>query len=192
VTDGGAAMHPKPLVGAGDGGSGSDAAATDAAGADAGDAAAASQDAAVDAAALDAAAPGTDAASPGSDAGGGNDAGGACSSGSTCDDFSLATSGLHAGNIWITRLRASLPAAALGNGDLHLEAAPSQTPVTGRYTADHFTDPHFDPCRDSLPAATPGDAAAAIRGRLGRHAGDGVTLLFTVLGIVLLAKTRRR
>jgi hypothetical protein len=47
----------------------------------------------------------------------------------TFDDLTLATNGLSAGNVWVTRLRAMLPVDALTSGDLRLQAAP-QTAVS--------------------------------------------------------------
>jgi hypothetical protein len=111
-----------------------------------------------------------------------------CAPPAACDDFALATRDLHAGSIWLTRLRASLPASALGAGDLRLEAAPSQTQVTGVRSASTFSDPGYDPC--SAPAAPSADSG--VQARLQRRAGDGVTVLVGIAGAFVLLKRRRR
>ena len=50
------------------------------------------------------------------------------------DDLELALSGLHREDVWLTRIRADLPAAAL-NADLIIEAHPSQTTVNNVHNA---------------------------------------------------------
>jgi len=55
------------------------------------------------------------------------------------DDLTVAMRGLHPQDIWVTRLRASLPAGAL-TGDLRLEAAPGQSEVTNVHYATGYTD----------------------------------------------------
>lgn len=51
------------------------------------------------------------------------------------DDLELARKGLHASDVWVTRLRADLPASALAT-DLILEAHPDQTPVSNVHNAN--------------------------------------------------------
>ncbi len=51
------------------------------------------------------------------------------------DDLALATDGQHATNLWVTRVRAFLPAGALGAGDLRLTASSPQTQVTNVHYA---------------------------------------------------------
>lgn len=50
------------------------------------------------------------------------------------DDFVLATSGMNVAGVWVTRLRANLPAATLSQ-DLRLEAAPEQVGISTQYLA---------------------------------------------------------
>lgn len=50
------------------------------------------------------------------------------------DDLELAVQGMNRADVWVTRLRANLPVAAL-NEDLRLEAHPKQEIVTGFYVA---------------------------------------------------------
>ena len=68
---------------------------------------------------------GADAGDAGADAGAeaGIDAG--STNQAVCDDLVVATRGLHPQDVWMTRLRANLPAAALST-DLLLEASPNQ------------------------------------------------------------------
>jgi len=51
------------------------------------------------------------------------------------DDLALATNGLHATDVWVTRVRALLPVDALGTGDLRLVASASQTTVSNQHFA---------------------------------------------------------
>jgi hypothetical protein len=75
--------------------------------------------------------------------------GGACSATSVpCDDLSLAMTGIIPGNLWVTRLRAFLPASALGQ-DLIIEAGPSQTAVSSYHQTSTYTDPSYQACPDS-------------------------------------------
>ena len=55
------------------------------------------------------------------------------------DDLDVAMRGLHPQDIWVTRLRASLPAGAL-TGDLRLEAAPRQSEVDNVHYATAYAD----------------------------------------------------
>lgn len=87
------------------------------------------------------------------DAGEGNDAGtsdrdaGRASppspAGAEClylDDIDVALRGLHPRDVWVTRLRASLPANTLSAGDLRLEAAAQQTTVDNVHYATVYAD----------------------------------------------------
>jgi hypothetical protein len=56
------------------------------------------------------------------------------------DDIDVAMRGLHPQDIWVTRMRASLPANALSAGDLRLEAAHEQRPVINVYYAQSYAD----------------------------------------------------
>ena len=55
------------------------------------------------------------------------------------DDLDVAMRGLHASDIWVTRLRASLPVGAL-TGDLRLEASFVQREVDNVHYATGYTD----------------------------------------------------
>jgi hypothetical protein len=71
----------------------------------------------------------------GDDAGYGYDAGdyGPCAA---FDDLTAATSGLYIGDVWVTRLRAKLPVAALAQ-DLVLQASATQGPVFNLHRAPY-------------------------------------------------------
>jgi hypothetical protein len=56
------------------------------------------------------------------------------------DDIDVALRGLHPADVWVTRLRANLPANALGAGDLKLEAASDQTPLSNVHYAAGYDD----------------------------------------------------
>jgi hypothetical protein len=58
------------------------------------------------------------------------------------DDLAVALTGMHPTDVWVTRLEAELPRAALDT-DLVLEAAASQTEVNGAVVAPRFVNP---PC----------------------------------------------
>ena len=62
------------------------------------------------------------------------------------DDLDVALVGLHPGDTWVTRLRSILPAGALSEGDLHIQAATPQTPVSNFYRAAVYDDPAYNPC----------------------------------------------
>ncbi len=101
---------------------------------------------------------GGDASSDAGDGGmlGTPDAGPACyryvSACDALDDLDVALTGMHQSDVWVTRLRAFLPASAL-NGDLRLEAA-AQSIVPSAHHTDTYTEAGYDPC---------GDAGAAIQ-----------------------------
>jgi hypothetical protein len=56
------------------------------------------------------------------------------------DDLDLATAGMNPKDVWLTRLRAQIPAQILQLGDLKLEAHPSQTLVTNEHQALRYSD----------------------------------------------------
>jgi MYXO-CTERM domain-containing protein len=151
--------------------------------------------------------PGSDAGADASDEGGAGDAGAGCTKQVMgCDDFDdldVAIRGLHPTDVWITRLRADLPIAALST-DLRLEAAPSQTAVPSFHQTTSFTDPSFDPCgsvrsaRSSFepppPTSQPADdgACACRSARMQDAAGTAVVVALGALGASLAMRRRRR
>jgi MYXO-CTERM domain-containing protein len=89
------------------------------------------------------------------------------------DDISVATTGMATADVWLTRLRMNLPAPVLGQGDLHI-AATTQTLVSNRHQVP--TPGANEGC------ATHGDS----------DPGNWTALAFGALGVVLVARRRRR
>jgi hypothetical protein len=90
----------------------------------------------------DTGAPGSDAATY-SEAGTGNPCTDSCGG---FDDLDIALVGMHPGDTWVTRMRSVLTVAVLSTGDLQIEAASSQTPVSNQYQALVYDDPTYSPC----------------------------------------------
>jgi hypothetical protein len=70
------------------------------------------------------------------------------------DDLTLASSDLDPNNTWVTRMRATVPANVLTEGDLVIEAASSQTPVSNQHKAAVYDDPTYDACPNGGGCAT--------------------------------------
>ena len=64
----------------------------------------------------------------------------------TGDDLEVALVGLHPASVWLTRLRAIIPASALSEHDLVLQAAATQTPVSSQHATNRYDDPTYSPC----------------------------------------------
>jgi hypothetical protein len=101
------------------------------------------------------------------------------------DDLDVALVGMHPGDTWVTRLRAILPVDALGEGDLHVQASDSQSPVSRQYNVNSYDDPRYSPC----PANGGCSAGAAHPGLVERGVLAGV---FGFVGIALLRRRTRR
>jgi hypothetical protein len=69
------------------------------------------------------------------------------------DDLDVALKGMHASDVWVTRLRAVLPANALSEGDLRLEASKDQSPVSSAHYAAYYTDEDRSSTRSSCAGA---------------------------------------
>ena len=93
------------------------------------------------------------------------------------DDLQVATFGLHQNDIWLTRLRAELPVAALTT-DLKLEPHPSQTGVSNLHTAQN------------PPGSGPNGASIAPRKR--SSLGTGIVVVGAMLFVSRMLKRRRR
>jgi hypothetical protein len=65
------------------------------------------------------------------------------------DDLEVASAGLDPSNLWVTRMRAQVPASVLSEGDLVLQASASQTDVSNRHFASVYDDPAYNPCGNS-------------------------------------------
>jgi hypothetical protein len=144
----------------------------------------------------------------GSSSAGGGDAGVACGSKTVqpCDDLDVAMVGI-AGNPWLTRLRASFPAAALST-DMVLEATTSQLPVSSQHSTNAYTVPSYDPCPPATSAATmatvpamqaaPPSSAGGCACRIAKarrghgRAMDAALLLFGAAGFAMRLRRRSR
>ncbi len=119
-----------------------------------------------------------------------------CATPASCDDLAVATMGIN-GPLWVTRLLANLPAAALTT-DLVLEATASQTPVTNLHTTEKYTDPTYNPCAGTGATgatATSGQGSScALPTKNSRRArvAHGVELSFGAALIALALRRRRR
>jgi len=118
------------------------------------------------------------------------------------DDLDVGNDGLHAGDVWVTRLRANLPVSALST-DLELAASADQSIVSPVHQTSTFTDPTFDPCAQTRPrssSTSSGDITVTPRG-----GADGCTCrsasskdglgTWLVIGLTMVALplvTRRR
>jgi MYXO-CTERM domain-containing protein len=71
-----------------------------------------------------------------------------CGSQVSCDDLALAQTGIATGRLWVTRLRADLPASALSK-DLILEATMTQDTASNLHSTSTYTDPNYNPCPGS-------------------------------------------
>ena len=100
------------------------------------------------------------------------------------DDLSVAAVGLDPASTWVTRMRAILPASALSEGDLVIEAAPSQNPVSSNHTASHYDDPTYDPCPNGSGGCSATDEAPMFSGRA------LVVGAFAFLGIAIVKRRR--
>jgi hypothetical protein len=147
----------------------------------------ASSDASVDAGALEAGEAGGDAASDasGDDGGLDNEGGTAFDASSptdpcaSFDDLTAATSSLRIGDIWVTRLRAKLPVAALAQ-DLVLQASPQQISVS---------NVHYAPASTSPPASGSDCESAPHR----RESFSALALAaLTAAGVSLLRRRNRK
>ena len=98
------------------------------------------------------------------------------------DDLDVAMRGLHPQDVWVTRLRASLPAGALAAGDLRLEAASEQSDVVNVHYATGYTD------EQSAAAGTRNACVSAPKQRT----AFGSWALAAVSAIAAVALLRRR
>ncbi len=137
---------------------------------------------------------------------GGEDGGVACTKMvSGCDgfdDLDVGAAGLHAEDVWVTRLRADLPVSALAT-DLELAASAEQVELSPAHKTSKFTDPLFDPCTGTRSRGTSGSASSG--GNVTNAGADGCTcraaplkeglgtwLLIGVTMVALPFLTRRR
>lgn len=104
----------------------------------------------------------------------------------TFDDDTVALTGLHRSDVWVTRLRAELSGAECAAGDLELEPSPDRDALPATLKTEKFTDPKFDPCAN----ADTGGGSCACRTTARRV--DVVPALLAALGVASILRTRRR
>jgi hypothetical protein len=120
------------------------------------------------------------------------------------DDLDVASRTLHAGDVWVTRLRADLPVGALAT-DLELAATDDQSELSPTHKTSKFTDPRYDPCtglsgtstsqKPSSNAFTPSDGADGCTCRtapIKEGLGTWVLIGMTMIALPLVARRRRR
>jgi hypothetical protein len=98
------------------------------------------------------------------------------------DDIAVALRGLHPKDVWLTRLDADLPRAALAK-DLNLKPAAAQLPVDNWIRVDAAVG---DPCPSAVPPAILGPN----RPRRGPEIGMGLALA-TFAALALARRARR-
>jgi hypothetical protein len=101
------------------------------------------------------------------------------------DDLDVATTGLDPNSIWVTRLRAQVPANILSEGDLPLQASGSQVPVSSQHFATVYDDPAYNPCPKGGGCATADQPLVVSQRFL-------VAGAFAFLGAALVRRRRRR
>lgn len=99
------------------------------------------------------------------------------------DDLAVATKGMALTQVWVTRLRAVLPADALSAGDLRLEPTRPQTPVANVHVAAHYAD-------EVKAAEDDGGGSCVSAPR--SHSTFGAWALGSLAGLALVARLRRR
>jgi hypothetical protein len=153
-------------------------------------------DAEIESAVPEAAAPDSsdDGSSTSPEAGTVDDAGGPIGPDSGCsstvcagfDDLALASISLDPNNTWVTRMRAILPSSALTEGDLSLQAASSQVPVSNQHNAPVYDDPSYDACPQQSGGCVASDGQPAITDRA------LVAGALAFLGVALVRRRRSR
>jgi hypothetical protein len=114
-----------------------------------------------------------------------------CTAPVVCDDLDLAMTGIATGNLWVTRLRADFPAAALAT-DLVLEATPSQTSVTNIHEATQYTDPKYSPCAGNASPASTGNGGTCTCLTAGAPRVRHSDSIMASVGLVAMALGMRR
>ncbi|CAN5193795.1 hypothetical protein BH09MYX1_BH09MYX1_54560 [soil metagenome] len=113
--------------------------------------------------------------------GGGDSGGDAGGTSKDCifDDVDVATRGMFPSDVWITRLRANLPTAALST-DLKLQGSAQQTKVDALYRVA------------AAPAQDPGDGCHAAPGGSGPGDRSVTAMGLGALGLAAILRRRRR
>ncbi len=101
----------------------------------------------------------------------------------TFDDYDVATQGMDPYRAQVTRIRTTLPAAALAV-DLQIGASADQSPLSNVIQTQTYSDASYDPCGPASSTNKRGDGCSI--------GGDGRAAAWSVFGLVALALTRRR
>lgn len=103
------------------------------------------------------------------------------------DDLDVALRGLEYGDVWVTRLRAVLPASALGAGDLRLEPAPrqDQTTLSNEHAVFYYTD-------EDGPAESGSRSSCVNAPKDHRTYGTWGFAIAALVGAIAHARRRRR
>ena len=114
------------------------------------------------------------------------DAGATCwvSACSEFTDYDVATAGMSPYDVRVTRIRTTLPAAAL-SVDLSLGASADQTTLSNQIQSQGYTDPKYDPC--PAPSSNYKEGCGCETAGENRFALTG-----TALGVVALASIARK
>lgn len=111
------------------------------------------------------------------------------------DDLDVAAAGLDPYATWLTRMRAIVPATALAETDLVLEAASPQTAVSNQHNALVYDDPTYNPCTangaggNGTTASSGGGGCSEVETPM--LSGDGV-VIGAFLGLAGISARRRR
>ncbi len=140
-----------------------------------------------------------------SDGGDGGDAGKCTKVVRGCDgydDLAVASRSIHAGDVWVTRLRADMPVSALST-DLKLEASPDQIELSPAHSTSVFSPP-YDPCTSTLttpqspssprtpPNADGADGCSCRTVTQRSDLGTWFVIGLTMVALPLIVRRRRR
>ncbi|MDB4944226.1 MAG: hypothetical protein JWP97_3760 [Labilithrix sp.] len=101
------------------------------------------------------------------------------------DDLDVAMRGLHPRDVWVTRLRASLPVAALSAGDLVLEPAAAQERVSNVYYAASYED-------ETQASAAPGGSSCVSAPKRRTAFGSWIVALSAAVAAVAVLRRWQR
>jgi hypothetical protein len=111
-----------------------------------------------------------------------------------CDDLDVAMTGVPIGSLWVTKLRADLPAEALSK-DLVLEAESSQQSVQSVHSTNNYSDPNYNPCPGGTRIQSVGFESEPSLRRTPvprpQRAGDAAASLVGVFAVALSMRSRR-
>lgn len=106
------------------------------------------------------------------------------------DDLSVALAGLHPEDVWVTRLRAFLPASALDR-DLWLQPSPVQATLASQHPATKFAS-GTDPCGGSGSGSSGGGCACGVTPSFENKLGTCLLFGLSALAISVVSRRKRR